>query len=195
MLCKTKIEIKKVAIMGDAEAKRYSLHYRGAYNTAYLLAKSGYVIVNGGGPGVMLAASLGAKAAGGKVEIVTISDKNKPDNFEGSHKRNLEAAHKIYYENTYNQRLAKLVSMSDAFVFFKGGTGTISEIGLCWQMAKFEYGKHSPLIFYGSFWKKILNKMKDLLPLTKDETTVYAVAKNAKDVVSILTKVQVGNYS
>ncbi len=193
MLSKTKIEIKKVAIMGDAEAKKYSLHYRGAYKTAFLLAKSGYTIVNGGGPGVMLAASLGAKAAKGRVEVVVINDKKQPSNFEGSCKRNIETAHKIYYQENYNQRLAKLVSMSDAFVFFKGGTGTISEIGLCWQMAKFEYGKHSPLIFYGSFWKKILNKMKDLLPLTKDETTVYTVVKNAKEVVSVLEKVQVEN--
>lgn len=193
MLCKTNIEIKRVAIMGDAEAKKYSLHYRGAYKTAYLLAKAGYIIVNGGGPGVMLAASLGAKAAGGRVELVVINDKKQPSNFEGSYKKNIETAHKIYYQENYNQRLGKLVSMSDAFVFFKGGTGTISEIGLCWQMAKFEYGKHSPLIFYGSFWKKILNKMKELLPLTKDETTVYTVAKNAKEVVSILEKVQAGN--
>lgn len=193
MLCKTNIEIKRVAIMGDAEAKKYSLHYRGAYKTAYLLAKAGYIIVNGGGPGVMLAASLGAKAAGGRVELVVINDKKQPSNFEGSYKKNIETAHKIYYQENYNQRLGKLVSMSDAFVFFKGGTGTISEIGLCWQMAKFEYGKHSPLIFYGSFWKKILNKMKELLPLTKDETTVYTVAKNAKEVVSVLEKVQVEN--
>lgn len=193
MLCKTNIEIKRVAIMGDAEAKKYSLHYRGAYKTAYLLAKAGYIIVNGGGPGVMLAASLGAKAAGGRVELVVINDKKQPSNFEGSYKKNIETAHKIYYQENYNQRLGKLVSMSDAFVFFKGGTGTISEIGLCWQMAKFEYGKHSPLIFYGFFWKKILNKMKELLPLTKDETTVYTVAKNAKEVVSILEKVQAGN--
>jgi len=190
MLSKTDLVIKRVAIMGDADAKRYSMHFRSAYKTAYVLAKAGYVIVNGGGPGIMLAATLGAKAAKGRIELVVINHKDQPSNFEGSHKRNVAAAQKIYYESNYHKRLGKIVDLADAFVFFKGGTGTISEIGLCWEMAKFEYGKHAPLIFYGSFWKKILDKMKDLLPLTKDETTVYGIAKNPSEVLELLKQVE-----
>ena len=190
MLSKSKIQIKRVAFMGDAEAKRYSSHYKAAYKIAYLLAKSGYIIVNGGGPGVMLASTLGAKKAGGRVELVVIYSKDKPKNFEGTHKKNIELADKTYYKDDYAKRMEKLVEIADAFVFFKGGTGTISEIGLTWELAKFGYGGcYEPLIFYGKFWKKILNDMKRSLPLTKDETTVYGIANSPKAVLEMLEKV------
>lgn len=191
MLSKTKTVIRRVAFMGDAEAKRYSPHYRAAYNIAYLLAKNGYTIVNGGGPGVMLAATLGAKKAGGRVEIAIISQLKEPNNFEGSNKRNVLLADKVYYENNYTKRLGKLIESADAFIFFKGGTGTISEIGLTWELAKFDYGGcYEPLIFYGRFWKKILDGLKKSLPLTKDETTVYGIATSPNEVLEMLKKVE-----
>lgn len=190
MLSKTKTVIKRVAFMGDAEAKRYSPHYRAAYNTAYLLAKNGYTVVNGGGPGIMLAATLGAKKGGGRVEVAVISHLREPNNFEGSNKRNVALADKIYYENNYTKRLSKLIDSADAFIFFKGGTGTISEIGLTWELAKFEYGGfYEPLIFYGKFWKHILDHMKKSLPLTKDEITVYGIANSPKAVLEMLKRV------
>ena len=177
--------------MGDADAKRYSGHYKAAYNTAYLLAKLGYIIVNGGGPGVMLASTLGAKKAGGKVEIVIITHNKEPKNYESTHKKCLALADKTYYEDNYAKRMGKLVEIADAFVFFKGGTGTISEIGLTWELAKFGYGGcYEPLIFYGKFWKKLLNVMKRSLPLTKDETTVYGIASSPKAVLEMLEKVE-----
>lgn len=192
MLSKTKTVIRKIAFMGDAEAKRYSPHYRSAYKTAYLLAKNGYTIVNGGGPGIMLASTLGAKKADGRVEVATISPQKEPKNFEGSDKRNVGLADKIYYENNYTNRLSKLINIADAFIFFKGGTGTISEIGLTWELAKFDYGGfYEPLIFYGKFWKHILDHMKKSLPLTKDETTVYGIASSPSEVLAMIK--QVGN--
>jgi len=192
---KTKVVIKKVAFLGDAEAKRYQLHWRSAYKIAKLLAENGFDIVNGGGPGVMLASTLGAKAGGGKVELVVIPKENQPDSFEGSHKRNLALADKIYYEKDYHNRLSKIVSISDAFVIFKGGTGTISEVGLTWELAKFDYKKGivEPLVFYGTAWENIIRQMRKSLPLTKDETSVYTIAKKPEEVLKFLTKVSAGN--
>jgi predicted Rossmann-fold nucleotide-binding protein len=192
---KTKVVIKKVAFLGDADAKRYQLHWRSAYKIAKLLAENGFDIVNGGGPGVMLASTLGAKAANGRVELVIIPKENEPDSFEGSHKRNLALADKIYYEKDYHNRLSKIVAISDAFVIFKGGTGTISEVGLTWELAKFDYKKGivEPLVFYGKAWENIIKQMKKSLPLTKDETSVYSIAKKPEDVLKFLTKVSAEN--
>ncbi|MCX6726542.1 MAG: TIGR00730 family Rossman fold protein, partial [Candidatus Shapirobacteria bacterium] len=64
----TKI-IVRVAFFGDAEAVEGQKHFDLAMKTAQLLAENGYIIINGGGPGIMLAATLGAKIGGGKVEL------------------------------------------------------------------------------------------------------------------------------
>ncbi len=55
-------KFKNVAIFGFADAHEDRPEWKAAFATAKLLAESGYTIVNGGGPGVMKAASLGAEA-------------------------------------------------------------------------------------------------------------------------------------
>ncbi|EKD79987.1 MAG: hypothetical protein ACD_40C00229G0006, partial [uncultured bacterium] len=54
------ITFKKVAFFGDAAVGENDPVYLAAFHTAKRLAKHGYTIVNGGGPGVMVAATLGA---------------------------------------------------------------------------------------------------------------------------------------
>ena len=107
MLAKTNKIIKRVAIFGDADAKKTDQHFIDAFNTAKMLAENGYIIVNGGGPGVMLAATLGAKAGGGRVETVILDPKRKMKNYEGFNKENHELADKEYKTRNYPNRLNK----------------------------------------------------------------------------------------
>ena len=58
---------KRVTFFGFSETKPEDQDYQNAYQAAQLLAKKGFVIVNGGGPGIMKASSEGAKAGGGKL--------------------------------------------------------------------------------------------------------------------------------
>lgn len=58
-------KIKQISILGFADATREDPLYKEAYEAAQVLAQAGFVIINGGGPGVMRAASEGAKAVGG----------------------------------------------------------------------------------------------------------------------------------
>ena len=130
-------------------AKKSDEHYQLAFETAKLLARYGYIIVNGGGPGVMGAATSGAKESGGKVELVVIDPRKSPNNYEGTSSKNLEEADKVYVTENYQERMNMLVNIADAYVIFKGGSGTLSEAGLVWELAKFEYGHQEPLIFVG----------------------------------------------
>lgn len=185
MLAKTNKIIKKVAIFGDAEAKKTDQHFIDAYNTAKLLAENGYIIVNGGGPGVMLAATLGAKAGGGKVEVVIMKHK-KVENFEGENKENISLADKIVKTKNYPERLNKLVEVGEAFVIFNGGVGTLSEIGLTWIMAKFEYGEHEPLIFFGENMANLIKEMKVDLDLNQLENKLYQIAYSPEEVLETI---------
>ncbi len=186
MLAKTNKIIKKVAIYGDAEAKKTDQHFIDAFNTAKLLAQNGYTIVNGGGGGIMLAATLGAKAGGGKVEIVILDPKNKPANFEGYNKENHDLADKIYSTPNYPERLNKLIEVSEACVIFNGGVGTLSEIGLSWQMAKFDFGHHEPLIFFGEQMNSVIEELVSSLKYDPLEKKLYEIVLTPEDVLKTI---------
>jgi uncharacterized protein (TIGR00725 family) len=186
MLSKTNKIIKRVAFFGDAEASVKESHFKEAFNCAKILAENGYIIVNGGGPGIMLAATKGAKKANGKVEIVILNPKKEPKNYEGLDRENKKLADKIIMTNNYQQRLNKIVEVADAFIIFKGGTGTLSEVGLTWELAKFEYGHHEPLIFYGRMWEEILNLLKKKLNLDIHERRVVYVVEKPIDALIAL---------
>ena len=187
---KTNKKIVRVAFFGDAEASQKNEHYNIAKETASLLAKNGYIIANGGGPGVMLASTLGAKEAGGKVEVVVVNEDNVPENFEGRCEENMELADKVYEMANYENRLNKLVEIADAFVIFKGGTGTLAEVGLVWSWGKFDYGNHEPLIFVGKEWQQIVPIIVQSLGLETTEKRVYVIVSRPEEVLEKLAKVE-----
>src|SRR4051812_21102135 len=80
--------IQNIAIFGYADTREKDPLFTIVFDVARDLAKAGYTVVDGGGPGVMLAASLGAKSAQGKVIGVTLYPKDMK-NFEGKDPRNL----------------------------------------------------------------------------------------------------------
>lgn len=187
MLAITKKNIKRVAFFGDADAKEIDQHYIDAFNSAKILAEAGYIVVNGGGPGVMLASTLGAKAGKGKVEVVIIDEKiDMGPNYEGSGKDNKSNANKIYRTKNIQDRTAKLVDISDAYVIFKGGTGTMAELALVWEKAKFEFGKHEPLVFFGDCWKNTIDSLVENLDFDAIERKVYDFADTSEDVLKII---------
>lgn len=183
MLAKTNKIIKKIAIFGGADAKKTDQCFLDTYNVTKLLAQNGYIIVNGGGGGIMLAATLGAKAGGGRVEIVILDPKKKPANFEGYNKENHDLANKIYATKTYPDRVNKLIEVGDAFVIFNGGVGTLSEIGMAWQMAKFDYGKHEPMIFFGEEMKQLIEELIVKLKYDPLEKKLYEIALTPEEVL------------
>ncbi len=189
MLASTSREIKKVAFFGDAEAKETDVHYYLAVKCAQEIAKLGLTVVNGGGPGVMYAATKGAKDVGGKAEIVVIDKSvNMGENYEGQNEPNIGLADNIIAEFNYPDRLRRLVAEADAFLIFRGGTGTISELGVVWAEAKFNYGKHKPIIFVGEFWQRIMDDMAFALAMDSQERSVYTVCKSVEEVVEIFKK-------
>lgn len=187
MLSKTTKRIKRVAFFGNNDAKECDQHYIDAFNTAKLLAEKGYIIVNGGGPGIMLASTLGAKAGKGKVEVVIIGEKvNMGPVYEGINKENVSQANEIYRVDNIERRTEKLTDISDAFIVFKGGTGTMAELALVWEKAKFEYGKHEPLLFFGDYWKNTIETLVQDLDFDPIEKKVYDFVHNPEEVLTVL---------
>ncbi len=179
-----------MAIFGDADLKSDDEAYIKAKETAKLLVEGGYIIVNGGGPGIMGAATEGAKEAKGIVELVVMDPEKEPDNYEGIDKENFAYASKVYYTDTYEHRLDKLMEIADAYVIFKGGTGTLSEVGMVWEQAKFEYGNHEPLVFVGKEWREIVETLQKNMNYQNIEKRVVATVETADEVIKALKQVE-----
>ncbi len=175
--------IKNIAIFGYANLGDKEELFQEVFNVSKRLAEADYTIVNGGGPGVMLAASLGAKKADGKVIGVTLYPKDMK-NFEGKDPKNLLDL-EIKTE-TYIERTLTLMKQGQVYVIFKGGTGTISEFGMAWGLARLYFGHHKPLILYGKFWHKIMKAFKENMFLRPEEEKVYKIVENPEEVLQAI---------
>ncbi len=175
--------IKTVSCLGFADAAPDDPLYKEAYDVSAALAKAGFITANGGGPGVMRACTEGAKSQGGHVIGVTFYPEDVA-NFEGRDKNNL-FDEEIKTDN-YLERTLKLLEVGQAYVIFKGGTGTISEFGMAWGLARLYYGHHKPLVLYGKFWENIMATFMANMRMRPEEFQVYRVATTPDEVVKSL---------
>ena|SRR3989338_9144723 len=177
--------IQNVAIFGYADTKNTDNLFKDVFETSKRLAQAGYTIVDGGGPGVMLAASMGAKEGGGKVIGVTLYPKDMK-NFEGKDPKNL--IDKEIKTDTYIERTLTLMKQGQVYIVFKGGTGTISEFGMAWGLARLYFGHHKPLLLYGKYWKKIIKAFKDNMMIRPEELKVFKIVTSPDEVLDAINK-------
>ncbi len=179
--------VKNIAFFGDSEVSPSDPVYKEAFNVAKLLAEKGYTIVDGGGPGVMDAATKGAESVGGETIAVTFYPKGAPG-FEGRYLGNVTDV-EIKTSN-YVERTFKLLEHGDIFIIFKGGTGTISELGMAWALAKLYYGHHKPFILFGDFWRPVIESIKEHLNIGEDELDVFTIVDNINEVLPAIEHVE-----
>lgn len=164
--------IKNIAFFGDADISETDETYTSAFSVAEALAKEGYGIVDGGGPGVMEAATSGADKGGGKTISVTFDPVNAPG-YEGKYIKNVTDTEIV--TTNYIERMFKLMEYGDMFIIFKGGSGTMSEFGTAWVLAKLYYGHHKPFILYGDFWVDIIDAIKTGMNIDSKEASVFEI--------------------
>lgn len=172
--------INRIGIFGSADVDENHPVYRDTFAVCQLLAEWGKTIVDGGGPGVMAAATLGARSVGGKTVAVTFRPKDMPE-FEGRYAGNDTDLEIV--TNNYIERMFGLVEQSDAFVIFQGGTGTLSEWSTVWLLAHLHYGKHKSVILYGAFWHDFMKVVNETFFIGDKERRVYKIAESPQEVL------------
>lgn len=176
--------IKKIAFFGYSDFKSDSVEYQQAYKLSQDLAKKGYTIVNGGGPGIMDASTQGAESVQGETLAITFSPKDAPG-FEGRYIAN--RVDKEIKTSNYIERMFKLMEHADSFIIFNGGTGTVSEFGTAWVLARLYYPHHKPFILYGKFWHNIVSALKENMEIRSDALKVFKIAETGQDVFKALS--------
>jgi uncharacterized protein (TIGR00730 family) len=177
--------IEQVAIFGYADALVKGNLFQTVLEVAKKLAEAGYIVVDGGGPGVMRAATLGAKEADGKVIAVTLNPSDM-SHFEGKDPKNLFDVE--IKTSSYVERTLTLMEQGQVYVIFQGGTGTISEFGMAWGLARLYFGHHKPLILYGKFWEKIIKAFKENMLLRPEELKVFKIVETPDGVLDAIAE-------
>ena len=114
--------IKRLTFLGYADTVPGEKLFEDVVKVAEVCAAAGFTIINGGGPGVMKASTVGAKKAGGKVIGVTFYPKDIPI-FEGRDEEN--KVDELIVCESYLERTLKLLEIGQINIIFNGGTGTI----------------------------------------------------------------------
>lgn len=145
-----------VTVFGSARFDEQHEHYRKAREVGRALARSGFTVMTGGGPGIMEAANRGAKDVGGKSVgcNIELPMEQKPNPY-------LDRWVTFRY---FFVRKVMLVKYSYAFVALPGGFGTLDEIFETLTLIQTGKIKQFPLVLVGvEFWQPMIEFMRKRL--------------------------------
>jgi len=144
-----------VTIFGSGRSKPETGEYRVAHDLGKELAQAGFTVCNGGYGGTMEAAARGAKQAQGRtIGIIT--------KYFGGWSANAWIDTTEITES-FTDRLMRLISIADAYVVLKGGTGTLLELAAAWELMNKNVLPHKPIVVVGSFWNGVVTTLKEEL--------------------------------
>jgi len=176
--------IKRVAFLGGAAWKKSDKTYIDAYETAKLLTENGYEIINGGGPGVMLASTLGSKDGGGDVVAVTYHPNKVKRHYEGVDEKNVFDHEVVTLD--YFDRTKVMLQTTDAHIIFRGSIGTMSELGMTWISSWIHFPHTKPIVLFGKFWRNYINFMKKYMLLEHNEDSIIKICNTPREVLKYL---------
>ena len=147
-----------VSIFGSARTKPDNKYYQSAVDIADKLAKLGYGVITGGGPGIMEAGNKGAFDAGGKSVGLNI---DLP--FEQNHNPYIDAAHNLEFDYFFVRKVI-FVKYSQAFVIMPGGLGTLDEMFEALTLIQTKKINKRPVVLFGkSYWTGLIKWIKEVM--------------------------------
>lgn len=143
-----------VCVFGSARTQYDSDEYRTAEQIAGELARAGYAVITGGGPGIMEAANKGASGAGGVSVGLGIE---LP--FEQRMNDYVDMGVEFRY---FFVRKTVFVKYAQAFIVLPGGFGTLDELFEALTLVQTRKITRFPVVLVGSdYWGGLLDWLKD----------------------------------
>ncbi len=172
-----------VTVFGSARVKEGNKYYEAARELGYKLAKKGFTIVTGGGPGIMEAANRGAFEAGGNSIGLNIKlpKEQKPNPYTNV----------TLNFNYFFARKVMLVKYATAFVLFPGGYGTLDELFETLTLIQTKKLKPFPLILYDKeHWDGLLNWLKTNVVSNKyieeEDLNIFKIMNSIDEIVETI---------
>jgi len=172
-----------VSIFGSTRTRRSDEDYQKAEQTARKLAREGYAIVTGGGPGIMEAANKGAMEEGGvSVGInIDLPEEQKPNQYITTY-----LAFRYFFV-----RKMMFVKYAVAFVIFPGGFGTLDEFFEPIQLIQTHKIKPFPVILVGKdYWKGLREWIEGVLlaqgKISPPDISLFHIVEEPDEVVRLI---------
>jgi uncharacterized protein (TIGR00725 family) len=144
---------KVITVFGSSRPRPGEAQYSVAQELGGELARQGFIVCNGGYAGTMEAVSRGAKQAGGRTIGITAQFLKARTN---------EYIDDEVPKKTWQGRLFALIERGDAFVTCPGGTGTLVELAVVWEMLNKNVISRKPLVVLGEFWHPIIDRVREV---------------------------------
>src|SRR4051794_12864440 len=173
---------KAVTIFGSARTKPSDRYYKAAEETAALLAKDGFGVITGGGPGIMEAANKGAFEAGGMSVGCNIT---LPQEQEANRYQTITLDFHYFYA-----RKVMFVKYASAFICFPGGYGTLDEFFEIVTLIQTLKTEAFPVILYGTpYWSGLVEwARKRLIPkfIDGEDIDIFRIVDSPQEAVQLV---------
>lgn len=174
-----------ITIFGSARFEEGSRWYEEARKLGSLLAKSGFWVVTGGGPGIMQAGNQGAvEADGGSIGLnieLPLEQRINP------YVRKSTAFHYFFV------RKLMLSYAARAYVFFPGGLGTLDEVfEILTLIQTRKISNKIPVVLVGKeFWSPIHKWLQDDIfgaykAIDKEDLNLYTIVDTAEEAFELV---------
>ncbi|NQT33159.1 MAG: TIGR00730 family Rossman fold protein [Candidatus Omnitrophica bacterium] len=180
-------DVKKVTIFGSARSKEKSSEYEMAEEFARKLTEKNYMVVTGGGPGVMEAGNKGAKKGKEFGLNIRLPYEQMPNPY-------IDEKDKIINFKYFFTRKLIFVKETDAIALFPGGFGTHDEGFEMLTLVQTGRSRPRPIVLvepegstYWHLWKRFV---KDKLLkggfIDKEDLNLFCVVKSADEAIKYI---------
>ncbi len=180
---------KSVTVFGSARTLHEEKDYQKAQELTRRIAEElNYVVVTGGGPGIMEAANSGAFGVNGRSVGLTI-------NLPMEQVTNPHLTDHLDFKYFFARKVCLSFS-AEAYVYFPGGFGTLDELFEILTLVQTEKIAPVPIILFGKRYWKNLDKFirKNLLKremIDKTDVNLYTISEDIDEVIDIIKKAPV----
>ena len=175
-----------VSIFGSARTQPDNKYYKLAEDVAYKLAHHGYGIITGGGPGIMEAANMGAKKAGGSSVGLNIA---LP--FEQDANLFIDQDKLITFDYFFCRKVM-FQKYSQGFIVFPGGFGTFDELFEALTLIQTDKIGKFPIVLVGSdYWSGLVKWIEEVMleeeqNISQEDLNLYGIVDSADDACDII---------
>ncbi|MCC7258673.1 MAG: TIGR00730 family Rossman fold protein [Gammaproteobacteria bacterium] len=174
-----------VTVFGSARFQEGHPYYDLARRLGGELARAGYAVMTGGGPGIMEAANRGAREAGGRSLGCNIR-------LPREQKPNAWLDRFVEFEHFFVRKVM-LVKYSCAFVVMPGGFGTLDEVFEVMTLIQNQKLERFPVVAIGGqFWQSLRGFLDDTLvregTVDARELSMLSLTDDVAEAVAIIRR-------
>ena len=177
---------KKVTIFGSARTEHEDEMYQKCLRFSRSLAERGYMIITGGGPGIMQAGNEGAGSENSFAVNIRLPFEQKPNPIMYRNPR------LVTYKYFFNRKVA-FVKESDAIAVFPGGFGTLDEAMEVFTLIQTGKTSPKPLILVDDgdgYWEQFFDFVKESLLvkgfISGEDFSLFSVTKDEQEAIDII---------